>query len=156
MCKKDERKVAPEYWIYAVTRAEQYMPEGRGLLAFHTNAGVTFDLEAMRQLHRRVRPARFRAVAGVADARSVVPSFENGFADVWVFVDGQLKWKRTGLRPEDGPVKINVELRAGDRFLTLVGTDRGQENAGWLVLGDPVLQMAAADEGKEVRPMNGP
>ncbi len=42
----------PSYWIYALGSAKQYMPKGRGLLALHSNAGITFDLEAMRDCTR--------------------------------------------------------------------------------------------------------
>ena len=65
-----------------------------------------------------------------------------GLADLWVFVDGRLKFKRTQLRPQDGVVKIDVELGQGDRFLTLVSTDGGNGiSADWVVFGDPVVQM---------------
>ncbi len=55
--KLDDRKLDnPElkglYWVYAMGPAREYMPDGRGLLALCPNAGITFDLESMRQLHR--------------------------------------------------------------------------------------------------------
>ncbi len=162
----DARAEIPEYYIYALGHGRQFMPEGRGLLAFHANAGLTFDLEAMRRLHPGVRPVCFQAVAGLGDASRVFPQLVNAgdaLADIWVFVDGRLKLKRTQLRPADGTLKVDVELGPGDRFLTLVSTDGGNgTHCDWVVFGDPVLQMISTEpEGsgdrsqpprKEVRP----
>jgi hypothetical protein len=140
----DERTQNPFEAVYAIGSGAQYMPEGRGLLGFFPNTGLTFDLAAMRELHEGVRPARFCATAGVADAHARFPQFENGQADVWVFIDGQLKLDRPGLRPEQGPVKFEVEIGPHDRFLTLVATVGVKEQGcHWLVLGDPVLKMAS-------------
>jgi hypothetical protein len=126
-------------------RPEKLMPDGRGLLAICPNAGITFDLERIRQAHPGARPARFQAVAGLGDARRVFSSAGDGLADLWVFVDGRLTFKRLQLRPGDGAVKVDVELRPGDRFLTVVSTDGGDgpEN-DWVVFGDPILQLEPA------------
>jgi hypothetical protein len=154
--RKDGREQHDEYWIYAMGRGQQFMPRNFGLLAMHANVGITFNLEAMRTLYPGVRPARFHAVAGVADARgfssdhdyaAFVSSSEAQLADIWVLIDGRLKMSRTQLRPQDGPVKVDVELGPKDRFLTLVSTDGGNtSNYDWVVLGDPTLEMASEDE----------
>ncbi len=66
-----------------------------------------------------------------------------------MFVDGQLKLKRTQVRPEDGTVNVDVEIGPSDRFLTLVSTDAGNGDYGdWVVFGDPVLQMAPTEPGE--------
>ena len=134
--------IAPErqttdwgYWIYAMQRGGEYMPDNRGLLGLHPNAGITFDLAAICKAHPAVAsPFRFHAFAGLANGL--------GIADVWLFVDGRLKFRRTGLRMADGPVRIDVPLEADDRFLTLVSTggNRGGEvpRCDWVVFGDPV------------------
>ena len=54
-------------WHYAIGECRQFMPEGRGLLGLHANMGITFSLDAVRRMYSGVRPARFRATAGVAD-----------------------------------------------------------------------------------------
>ncbi|MCG2685416.1 MAG: hypothetical protein L6306_17575, partial [Planctomycetales bacterium] len=73
--------------------------------------------------------------------------------DLWVFVDGQLRLKRSGLRRHGGTVDVDVELGPGDRFLTLAVTDGDDDiNSDWFVLGDPVLQVVAAGGEKEVVP----
>ncbi len=132
-------------WIYDIGPSRQFMPEGRGLMSLPPNKGLTFDLEAARKIFPEVRPARFRAVAGLGDYLAAHPDAkgENGMADVWVFVDGRLKFKRLKLLPQDGPFPINLELGPKDRFLTLVSTDAGNTIArDCVVFGDPVLDMA--------------
>jgi hypothetical protein len=322
---------SPHAWVYDLGGGEQFMPDNRGLLCMHANAGITFNLEAMRKLHPSGRPGRFRAVAGVGKAKiatytatfdhdmqgwthadgpywsstggqdgggyaggvrdaycpylrppfdsvlcgdlaanfgSPVLSFSyylknfagspndggtlfmlaggdrdgdedtlwhwtppdtsvphewrrytwtvdttadaapagwtrvrgsaswasswshvkelnfwtgggsgpvnsgsgpvnNGIdtvvvsgvglptsgsgqlADVWVFVDGQLKLKRMQLRPSDGGVSIDVTIGADDRFLTLASTDGGDGNGlDWVVFGDPVVDWVSSEEDK--------
>ena len=60
-----QRNGGGEHWVYRFG-GEQFMPNGRGLLCMHANAGITFNLEAMRKVHARRQPVRFKAVAGVA------------------------------------------------------------------------------------------
>jgi len=137
--KPDERSNDNAWWIYAMGRGEQFMPDGRGLLGINADTGITFDLEAIRRAHPGFVPDRFRAMAGLGDARRLTPSAD-GMADVWVFVDGRLKLKREQLRPQDGAIDVNVEIGPSDRFLTLVVTDGGNgSQCDWVVFGDPVL-----------------
>ena len=137
----------PWYWVYAMGPGQQYMPRNLGLLGMSANAGITFNLEAMRTAHPGMRPARFQATAAVADSSPWPKRGEPPLADVWVLVDGQLKMSRTHLRPEDGAIKVDVELGPKDRFLTLVSTDGGNTfNFDWVVFGDPVLEMILAED----------
>ncbi|MBU4273306.1 MAG: NPCBM/NEW2 domain-containing protein, partial [Planctomycetes bacterium] len=134
-------------WVYMIDRCGRFMPERRGLLCMHANGGITFNLEAMRKMHPSERLARFRAVAGLTRSDDLHPDGTGeGMADVWVLVDGRLKFKRAGLHAQDGPVKVDVELAPADRFLTLVSTDGGNGNQrDRVVFGDPVLQMASTE-----------
>ncbi len=156
---KEKAWLDPGHWIYSISLAKQPVPEGRGLLGCHANVGVTFNLAAIRELHRGVRPARFRAVVGLADAHHVFPEHRNGLADVWVFVDGRLQFQRLGLAPEQGAVEVDVALGPNDRFLTLVTTNgRAEPEWDWVVFGGPVLDMVSTEsdsandrpQGKEV------
>ncbi len=72
-----------------------------------------------------------------------------GLADVWVFADGQLEYRRLGLQQKDGPIRLDVQLGPSDRFLTLVSTDGDRTNrCDWVVFGDPVLHVALTPEEK--------
>jgi hypothetical protein len=143
----NERAKDDKYWVYFMGRGERFMPEGRGLLCLNSNAGITFNLEAMRKIYPGTRPIRFRAVAGLAYVGSPDPS-DYGMSDIWVLVDGQLKLKQMHIHSGDGVVRVDVEIGPQDRFLTLVSTDGGNDRFGdWIVFGDPVLDMAAIEEG---------
>jgi hypothetical protein len=128
---------APGFWPYAMGEEKQYMPDRRGLLCMHANAGITFNLAAMRETYPGTRPARFRAVAG-----AVPSATQEGLADIWVFVDGRVKLKRTPLRSSDGIVRIDLELAENDRFLTLVtaAVPAYRNPSKTVVFGDPVLE----------------
>ncbi len=150
-----KRVTTAQPWVYSIIGEEKFMPKKRGLLCFYANGGITFDLEAMRRMYPKTRPARFRATAGLADGPRKDPE-AFGMADVWVFVDGRLKLKREKLRASDGTFTVDVELGPRDRFLTLAATDGGN-GISWdsVVFGDPVLEMAAIEpeKRKEDRPM---
>jgi hypothetical protein len=143
------------YWVYAIGEAKQFMPAGRGLLCIHPNAGITFDLDAIRQAHG-VSARQFCATVGMADARrfGVEQTEERPLkSDVWILVDGQLKWSRKELGPDDPPTAVRVELGRHDRFLTLV-TSAYLSAGDCVVIGDPALDFSAAwEEQKEQPPM---
>ena len=122
------------YWVYAMGPGTQYMPGNRGLLGMHANSGITFKLKAMGEVYQGMRPVRFKTVAGVTR--------KEGMSDIWVFIDGRLKYKRQSLRMQEGAVHINVEISNEDRFLTLVSTEGSDGlRADWVVFGDPVIEM---------------
>ncbi|MBN1394305.1 MAG: NPCBM/NEW2 domain-containing protein [Pirellulales bacterium] len=141
----DGRPAGGNGWLYVMGNGDQYMPQRRGLLGFHVNAGITFDMEAMRILHENVYPARLKAVAGMGEGpRKYEDVF--GVADVWVFVDGELVWKRRDLRHRDGAVPVDVEIAPDARFLTLAATGgKGGQAYDWVVIGDPVLELALTE-----------
>jgi hypothetical protein len=138
--KADDRANDSQQWVYAMGRGDAYMPAQQGLLGLHPNTGITFDLQAMREAYPRMTPCRFRAVAGVVRGETPV--------DFWVFADGRLKLRRSGLRREDGPVRVDVELRPSERFLTIVSTTGENIRFAWFVLGDPMLEMASTEDAQ--------
>ncbi|NLF09270.1 MAG: hypothetical protein GX594_15025, partial [Pirellulaceae bacterium] len=144
--KNESEQNVEEGWIYSITDLEDFTPDSRGLLAFCPNVGLTFDLEEVRKRYPEARLKGFHAVAGLASS-SLSPPMADGRADLWIFVDGHLKYKRIGLARKDGPVEIDIELTDADHFLTLVSTDGGDGIiADWLVFGDPVLRISDAIE----------
>jgi hypothetical protein len=137
-------------WVYCLGDVSQFMPDRRGLLCMHASSGITFNLEAMRAMYPNGRPARLRAIAGVVDApRRFQTPKAAPLADIWVFVDGQLKLRHERLRPTDGIVPVDIQIGPHDRFLTLASTDGGNGNGfDWVVFGDPVLDMTSVEEDK--------
>ena len=68
--------------------------------------------------------------------------------DLWVFIDGTLKWKALQIRESHGVSRVAVAIRPGDRFLTLVATDGEDGGIGGDqgVFGDPVLETVVSEE----------
>ena len=68
-------------------------------------------------------------------------------ADLYVFVDGQLLFKRENFSGDDGPIELDIDLPTNARHLTLVTTDGGNTNRfDWVVLGDPKIHMNETPE----------
>jgi len=127
-----------------------FTKDGRSLLGLHANAGITFDVAAMRNVARlsesnEVSPdsespvaLRFTAKVGYFGAVG------NNFADAWVFVDGRKVAEFRKLRRAEGLQEINVELPATARFLTLVSTDGGNGyGMDQIGFGDPRVKLAS-------------
>ncbi|NLF06936.1 MAG: hypothetical protein GX594_03020 [Pirellulaceae bacterium] len=146
-----DARSSPEGWkreglVYALNNEETFMPAGRGLMLLHANAGITFDLAAVREMFEDAYPARFRATAGMGDGPRAHPH-AFGMADVWIFVDGRLNWKRLDLCAKDGAVPIDLPLGPDDGFLTIVSTNgRYGQGYDWVVMGDPTLEMEPVGE----------
>jgi hypothetical protein len=134
-------------WIHGLANdGDRYMPKKRGLLSMHANAGITFNLKAMRDLFPGQSPARLRATGGVARV--------TGLADLWFFVDGRLVWKRMHLTVADPPSDIAIDLPADAFFLTIAATDGGdgvgaEMGADWVVVGDPIIELSPIGLGHE-------
>jgi hypothetical protein len=116
-------------------------------LLIHANMGITFDLQAIRNLLPDVNIVRFQSKVGIRGA--VRPSASN--ADFWILVDGKLRHMKTQVKV-NSIFDVDIELSENDRFLTLVETDGGDpENriveglvvpsidSDWGIFADPVL-----------------
>jgi len=95
-----------------------FTKDGRSLLGLHANAGITFDLAAIREAtgEKGMRLTAQLAYFGQEGTNT---------ADVWVFLDGKKGLIRRGLTRKDGLVAIDLPIAEGVRFLTLVATDGG-------------------------------
>lgn len=117
-------------------------------LTLHPNAGITFDLDRIRQDNPKVQIDRFTAVCGIPkDA----PEQQFSSADVWVLLDGVV---RLHLRYPAGQVvveKVDVPIPAPTRFLTLATTCSGRADYSWILLGDPFLGPAAMVQLEDTR-----
>ncbi len=97
-----------------------------GLLTFHSNIGLTVDLDAVRRTVPGLRIASFSAFSGIIRMGQNPPDYAE--ADIWILVDGQLRCSRKQLRASEG-FDVRVTLADQDRFLTLVVTDSGTSYA---------------------------
>lgn len=154
-----------------------FTKDGHSLLGLHANAGITFDLAALRRAlelppneagspvqrtsesagnrgelsglevpdtggsESAATPLRFTAQLGYFGAVG------NYFADAWVFVDGHKVAEYRKLSRADGLQKIDLELPASGRFLTLVSTDGGNGySMDQIGFGDPQVKLAVQRE----------
>lgn len=118
-----------------------FTSDGHSLLGLHANAGITFDLGAIRKTLRGPdsgsdgHAMRFTAKLGYFGAEG------NFAADAWVFIDGKQVADYQGLKRSDGLRSVEIPLSESSQFLTLVATDGSNgishDQIGW---GDPTVQ----------------
>ena len=126
--------------IYTELAGVDYAQQGHSFIFAHPDAGLTFDLAAIRRLHPRADLVRFRATAG-----SPMKAGAKNKADVYVLVDGVVRFSRTRFVAGDGAFAIDLPLTNTDRFLTLVTTGGGDGvSADQVLITDPVLDVSAA------------
>jgi hypothetical protein len=91
---------------------------------------------------------KLRAVAGLTESHRLGFG-KAGLGDARVFIDGKLKFDRTGLRPQNGVIPVDIALGPKDRFLTLFGTGgEGSNLWNWMLFGDPVLEMVSTGDSE--------
>ncbi len=123
-----------------------FTKDGHSLLGLHANAGITFDVAAIRnalveQDANSSKSLRFTAKLGYFGAVG------GHHADAWVFVDGKQTAHFPKLKREHGLQQIEVELPASSRFLTLVATDGGNGfSMDQIGFGDPIVKPTAPME----------
>jgi hypothetical protein len=116
-------------------------------LFLHANMGITFDLQAMRNLLPGARIVRFQSKFGIRKW-TVRPSASN--ADFWILVDGKLRHKKTQVKA-NSIFDVDIELSENNRFLTLIETDGGDPEGR--ILDGLVLPPIDSDWGMFVDPI---
>jgi len=109
-------------------------------LNLHPNAGITFDLDQIRQDNPNIRIERFTAVCGIPKN---LPQTQFSSADVWILLDGVVCLHLRYPVGRNVVEKVNVPIPAKTRFLTLVTTCSGRADYSWIFFGDPFLEPAA-------------
>ena len=113
-----------------------FTKDGHTLLGIHANAGITFDLDAIRKASGHGEFV-FNTQAGYFGAAG------GSRADVWIFLDGELKKSFKHLKRQDGLQPVQLAIPQTYRFLTLLATD-GENNYSMdqVGFGDPKLRPA--------------
>lgn len=116
-----------------------YNSDGHSMIGLHANAGITFDIAAIRDASGSSVRYRFDAVAGYG-GRTVQPS-----AEFRIYVDGQLK--EAGKLGRHDTSTVSIELPPDARFLTLISTDGGDGYGhDQISFGDPRLSLPESVE----------
>mgnify|MGYP003835872687 CR=1 FL=1 len=120
--------------------------ESPASLMLHANLGVTFDLDAIREVYPLADITQFKSWVGISSN-----AIREGNLDVWVLVDGQLRYSQKQIHEKGRPYPIRVDLKSSDRFLTLAVTDGGDKDvvieagratdSDWCLFVQPELQL---------------
>ncbi|MFC1763749.1 NPCBM/NEW2 domain-containing protein [Planctomycetota bacterium] len=118
-------------------------------IGMHANAGVTFDLEALRISIPNRHITSFKSLCGVSE--TVALFCKEGYygnpqyrvtVDFWVLVDGKVHFHDTLNAVPSEPVSIDVALPHTARFLTLMTTEsQGGRSFCWGMFAKPVLEL---------------
>jgi len=101
-----------------------FTKDGHSLLGMHANAGITFDLAAIRKASHQ-NEVRFTPKMRFTAKLGYFGSSGGHRADVWVFLDGNLIAEYPQLTRDQGLQDIDLELPVDTKFLTLISTDGG-------------------------------
>jgi len=116
--------------------------ESSANLCLHANAGITFDLQKIRQAMPFAKITGFSSFYGVP---TTLENEENITSDFYVFVDGSPRMVRKEVSSQDMPAQITIPLTSEDRFLTLVCTEGDINYGDWSVFVNPVLELELTD-----------
>ena len=120
-----------------------YGTSERSALFMHTNAGITFDLAAIRELLPGRAITEFTSVYGMPKRDS------NPSADFWVLVDGQVQFHREGVQSSQSGM-LRIPLSGTSRYLTLAVSENKDRSPvegrpptfdTWCVFGTPNLTL---------------
>jgi hypothetical protein len=117
-------------------------------IALHSNAGITFDLDAMRRDLPGLEIVEFKAGCGVSeDVKKHPEDTQQGKSDFWVLVDGKKRFEAVGMDVNSRPQEISVPLGGQERFLTLVSTDGDERtNCDWGFFAEPRLEVRVVQQ----------
>lgn len=125
-----------------------YNKKDHSILGLHANAGITYDLAAIRKTIGQI-DLSFESVVGYGGKN------DKGRADIRIYLDGKIVFKQAGLGMKDGGFPVRIPLSTKTHFLTLVSTDGGN-GIGFdqIFFGDPRLipvqshQLTDAEQNK--------
>lgn len=120
-----------------------YASPGHAHIFLPANNGITFDLDAVRHANPGCKLLRFLATAGNTEIASE-DRLADVYADIWVLVDGQVRFRRREINKCSGVFPIAFAIAPEDRFLTLVATDGGNDiGFDWILFGDPRIELTS-------------
>jgi hypothetical protein len=112
-------------------------------IGIHSNMGITFDLDEIRNQIPQIVIDKFSAAAGVSETVANAADDHRGKVDFWVLLDGEVKFSKR-VHYQDGSSLVDVPVSPDNRFLTLVVTDAGDRDDisyDWAMFVNPVLEL---------------
>lgn len=130
---------------YGRLAGQTYDTRAHPSIGMHPNAGITFDLNAIRNAMPEAQIKRFHARCGVSEN---VVRFAERDADpntievtFWVLVDGQPQFSRTLRVVPAQSEQVDVSIGPSNRFLTLATTNPGEYRYCWALFAEPSLEL---------------
>lgn len=143
---KIDDPAAPELWKEVASGNGIYGTRTCPSIFMHANLGLTLDLNAIRADYPGTDTLRFVAEVGLSPAAT-----REGNVDVWVLVDGKVRYCRKNMTEKGKGYPIDIPLTKSDHFLTLVSTDGGDldyqapefraTDSDWAVFANPRLEL---------------
>jgi hypothetical protein len=133
----------PDATYPGLLRGVEYGTAQHPALNIHPNAGITFDLDAIRQDNPGASIERFTALCGISES---TPRPRRSAADFWVLVDGRVAFHFSCPMSENRSSEAAVPIPSEARFLTLVTTCTADAGYSWCFFGDPILHLAVQDQ----------
>ena len=116
---------------------QQFGTAEKPALFMHANAGITFDLEAIRKAMPAFRVTAFRARCVLFEKSDRIRTEKT---DIFVLVDGRTKFKRLGFDQNYMALSVDIPIQEMDQFLTLITTDgEGSIAIDWVGFLEPYL-----------------
>jgi hypothetical protein len=117
------------------------------VISVHANAGVTFNLKEIRRYYQYFSLKSFTAVCGYSEtffdyAAKVDPGLIPQ-ASFYILVDGQVRFSKVDMTPNDKACPVQVELLPEDHYLTLVVTGGADQKVSydWCLYGWPRINI---------------
>ena len=124
----------------------------RPAIGIHSNQGITFDLDVIREFALPFHISRFSTVLGISGNR-IVYRVENKHliqfgdatpkADVWILIDGEVRFSRMDITGQDEGIPASIDITDNDRFFTVIVTDGsdGEIVNDWVIFTNPSLAL---------------
>lgn len=109
-------------------------------MCLHPDAGITFDLAAIRRAVPGLRIIGFKSRFGISDEAKGASA--NPDADIFILVDGKESFTHLKYNRNDDLLDIAIELNDTDRFLTIVCTEGTANSGDWPLFVEPVLELS--------------
>jgi len=120
---------------------EQYGTSEKPLLFMHANAGITFNLDAIRDSLSGISVTAFHSRCFLFAKPNMTKINKN---DIFVLVDGETKFKKIGFDQYGVVLNIDIPLTEGDHYLTLIAADGGDSIVlDWVGFAEPCLLFEA-------------
>ncbi|MFC1763902.1 NPCBM/NEW2 domain-containing protein [Planctomycetota bacterium] len=102
----------------------------RKAIVLHSNLGVTFDLDVIRQTLPGISITQFQCLLDMQKRRKAHSKGWDYVAhmDVFVLLDGQERLRRNGVTPADDAIPVAIPIQPQERFLTLMVTNGDDES----------------------------